>query len=49
MVPVDTLAFIIAHSGEEHSASLRMLDNIFDNLRTPVIVVSIVKRVSADG
>jgi hypothetical protein len=49
MVPVDTLAFIIAHSGEEHAASLRLLDNIFDNLGTPVVVLPIVKRISADG
>jgi hypothetical protein len=48
MVPVNALAFIIAHAGEQHASGLSLFDNVFDYLRTPVIVFSVFKRVSSN-
>ena len=41
MVPVDTLAFIIAHAGEEHTAGLGLPNDVLNNLGAPVIVVPV--------
>jgi hypothetical protein len=49
MVPVDAVALIIPHSGEKHAAGLGLLDDIFDNLRTPVVVLSIIQWISSDS
>ena len=49
MVPVDALAFIVTHSGEEHTPGLCLLHDVLDNLRAPVIILSVVQRISPDG
>jgi hypothetical protein len=48
MVPVDALAFIIAHAREEYPPSFGLLNDIFNNLGTPIVVVSVVEAVLAD-
>jgi hypothetical protein len=49
MVPIDTLTFIVTHPGEEHTAGLSLLDYVLNNLGTPVIVLTVVQRVSSDS
>jgi hypothetical protein len=48
MVPINAVAFIIPHSSKKHAASLRLLDNIFDNLRAPVVVLSVIQWISSN-
>jgi hypothetical protein len=47
VVPVDRVFLIVAHSSEEHTPGLRLLDNVFNNPRTPIIVFSIVQWISS--
>jgi hypothetical protein len=47
MVPVNALAFIIAHTGEQYATGLSLFDNVFDYLRTPVIVFPVFEGVSS--
>ena len=49
MVPVDALALIITHPGEEYSPRLRLLDDVLNNLRPPVIVLPVVHGIPADS
>jgi hypothetical protein len=49
MVPVNAIAFVIPHSGKKHTAGLRLFDNVFDNLRAPVVVLSVIQWVSSNG
>ena len=49
VVPVDAVAFVITHAGEEHSPSLSLLDDVLDYFRTPIVVLSIVQWISSDG
>jgi hypothetical protein len=49
MVPIDAIAFIITHPSEEHATGLRLLNDILNNLGTPVIVLPVVQRGSPDS
>jgi hypothetical protein len=49
MVPVNRVALIITHASKKHTAGLRLLDNIFDNLRAPVVVLSVIQWISSNG
>jgi hypothetical protein len=49
MVPVNAVAFIIPHSSEKHTTSLGLLDDIFDYLRAPVIVLSVIQWISSNS
>ena len=49
MVPVDGVTFIITHSGQKYASGLRLLDNIFDNLRPPIVVLSVIQRISSNS
>jgi hypothetical protein len=49
MVPVNAVALIIPHSGEKHTTGLGLLDDIFDNLRAPIVVLSVIQWISSNG
>ncbi len=49
MVPVDAVALVIPHPGEEHAAGFSLPDDILDHLWTPVVVLPVVERVPPDS
>jgi hypothetical protein len=49
MVPVDTIALVVTHAGEKYTTGLRLFYDIFDNLRPPVVVFSIIQGISSNG
>jgi hypothetical protein len=48
MVPIYAIALVISHTGKKHAACLSLLDNVFDHIRTPVIVFSICETILPD-
>jgi hypothetical protein len=49
MVPVNAVAFVVPHPSKKHTAGLCLLDNIFDNFRAPVIVLSVIQGIPSDS
>ena len=49
MVPVNAVSLVIPHPGEEHATALRLLDDIFDNLRAPIVVLSVIQWIASYG
>jgi len=40
--------FVIAHASQQHTAGLGLLEDILNVLRSPVVIIPIIKRISAD-
>src|SRR4030065_1400021 len=49
MVPIYAIAFVISHTGKKHAACLSLLDNVFNHIRTPVIIFPVIERISSDA
>jgi hypothetical protein len=49
MVPIYAVALVIPHTSEKHAAGFSLLDNVFNYLGTPVIIFSVIERVSSDA
>jgi hypothetical protein len=49
MVPIYAIAFVIPHACKERAAGFSLLDNVFNDLRTPVIIFSVIEGVFSDG
>src|SRR4030042_768748 len=49
MVPIYAIALVIPHAGKQDAAGLSLLDNVFDYLRTPVIVLPVIQGVFSDA
>jgi len=49
MVPIYAIALVISHTCEKHATCLSLLDNVFDYLRTPVIIFPVIEGISSDA
>jgi hypothetical protein len=49
MVPVNAIVLIITHASEKHTTSLRLLNNVLNHFRAPVIVLTVFKRIFSDS
>jgi hypothetical protein len=49
MVPVDAVLLIVTHTGKQYAAGLRLLDDVFDYLRAPVVILAVLQWISFYG
>src|SRR4030043_305628 len=49
VVPVNSVALIVAHACEKHAAGLCLLEDVLNYLRAPVVVLPVAQRISSHG
>jgi hypothetical protein len=48
MVPIYAIALVISHAGKKHATCLSLLYDVFNYLRTPVVIFPVIEGISPD-